>query len=155
MTKFRVLSLDKTHLKLQHFMEKKVRIWRALSEKEKIHKVLMYERIKLMRQIYLYTNRYIRKNNNIIENSNKDFHHLWKTLLDKSIQTSSEIPDILLEMQGDNHFTHRDCARVEVALKNIRYFKYLYYERKAFVATTLMVRLPSTDLCRKITDYLY
>ena len=81
MTKFRVLSLDKTYLKLQHFIEKKLRIWRTLSEKEKIHKVLMYERIKLMRQIYLYTNRYIRKNNNIIGNSNKDFHHLGKHCL--------------------------------------------------------------------------
>lgn len=155
MTKFRVLSLDKTYLKLQHFLEKKLRTWRVLSEKEKIHKELVYERIKLMRQIYLYTNRYIRKNKNIIENSNKDFHCLWKSILNKSIRTSSEIPDILLAMQGDNDFTHRDCARVEVALKNIRYFKYIYYERKAFVATTLMVKLQSTDLCRKITDYLY
>ena len=155
MTKFRVLSLDKTYLKLQHFLEKKLRLFQALLEKERRHKDLVYERIRIMRQIYLYTNRYIRENKNIIENSNKDFRCLWKSMLNKSIQTSSEIPDILLAMQDDDVFTHSDCARVEVALKNIRYFKYMYYERKAFVATTLMVKLSSTDLCRKITDYLY
>jgi len=154
MTKFRVLSTDKTYLKLQHFLEKKLRIFQLISENEE-GKVRVCKKIRVIRQIYLYTNRYIRKNILIIENSNEDFRPLLKIMLDRSIECSSEISNILLNMQHGDDFTRRDCARFKVALKNLRYFKYIYYERKSFVATTLMVKLPSTDLCRKITDYLY
>tara|TARA_Y100000389_G_C17241828_1_gene403518 strand:+ start:110 stop:577 length:468 start_codon:yes stop_codon:yes gene_type:complete len=155
MTKFRVSSTDKTYLKLQHFLEKKLLIFQSISENEEEEEERKKKRIRVIRQIYLYTNRYIRKNILIIENNNKDFRPLLKIMLDRSIECSSEISNILLNMQRGYDYTRRDCARFKVALKNIRYFKYIYYERKAFVATTLMVKLPSTDLCRKITDYLY
>tara|TARA_B100000674_G_C37755476_1_gene875391 strand:+ start:190 stop:693 length:504 start_codon:yes stop_codon:yes gene_type:complete len=148
--KLKRLEDKQTYLKLRKYLENKLGKWKALQWKLSSKKYKVYRRVKLMRQIYLYVNRYIQKNKNIIENSNTTFMKLFKTMLKKSIEVSSQIPGIISEHDYD----YTELRWIQIAHKNIRRYQHIYYERKAFVATTLRVKLPN-DLCRKITDYLY
>ncbi len=112
---------------------------------------MMYNRIRSVRRLYLYTNRFLQENEFALENCRESLKKLFKNMLKKSEEFANEIPIITLT----HKFSNKKKRYFEITVKNLRKFKYIYYERKAFVATTLMVRLPSTDLCRKITDYLY
>ena len=112
---------------------------------------MLYNRIRSARRLYLYTNRFLQENEFALENCRESLKKLFKNMLKKSEEFANEIPIITLAYK----FSNKKKRYFEITVKNLRKFKYIYYERKSFVATTLMVRLPSTDLCRKITDYLY
>tara|TARA_B110000003_G_C16340341_1_gene414534 strand:+ start:155 stop:658 length:504 start_codon:yes stop_codon:yes gene_type:complete len=112
---------------------------------------MLYNRIRSARRLYLYTNRFLQENEFALENCRESLKKLFKNMLKKSKEFANEIPIITLTYK----FSNKKKRYFEITVKNLRKFKYIYYERKSFVATSLMVRLPSTDLCRKITDYLY
>ena len=112
---------------------------------------LMYNRIRSARRLYLYTNRFLEENELAIERCDPMYKKLFKNMLKKSEEFANEIPILTIT----HKFSNKKKRYFEITVKNLRKFKYRYYNRKTVVAILISNKLPSTDLCRKITDYLY
>ena len=63
--------------------------------------------------------------------------------------------DDIEEVIEEYAWTDQQIRYMTLTIINIHKFKQLYYNRKTQIATILSAKLPSTDLCRKITTYLY
>jgi len=111
----------------------------------------MYNRIRCARRCFLYTNRFLEKNEFAIENSSESNKEFFKIMLKKSEEFTHELPIVTLEYK----FSNKKKRYFKITLENLRKFKYIYYKRKTVVSILISNKLPPMDLCRKISDYLY
>lgn len=145
------LSYSKEEDKLGKFLLKKIKLYYNSRKENETRKERVYNNVKIFRCMYLYTNRFLRNNTIPIENMNKMIKNMLKVTLKKSIEYSNDIEEVIEEYA----WTEQQIKYMTVTINNIRNFKELYYNRKTQIATILSAKLPSTDLCRKITTYLY
>ena len=111
---------------------------------------MMYNRIRNSRRLYLYMNRFLQENE-LAPEEKGNFKKLLNVMLKKSDEFIYEIPIITIPYK----FSNKQKRYFEITVKNIRKFKYIYYNRKTVVAILINNKLPPPDLCRKIADYLY
>lgn len=146
-----LLPYSKEEYKLGQFLLKKIKLYYTSRKENETRKERVYNNVKIFRCMYLYTNRFLRNNTKPIENINKMIKNMLKVTLKKSIEFSHDIEEVIDEYD----YTEQQTRYMTVTINNIRKFKELYYNRKTQIATILSAKLPSTDLCRKITTYLY
>ena len=146
-----LLSYSKEEYKLGQFLLKKIKLYYTSINENETRKERVYNNVKIFRCMYLYTNRFLRNNTIPIENMNKMIKNMLKVTLKKSIEYSNDIEEVIEEYA----WTDQQIRYMTLTINNIRKFKELYYNRKTQIATILSAKLPSTDLCRKITTYLY
>lgn len=146
-----LLPYSKEEYKLGQFLLKKIKLYYTSINENETRKERVYNNVKICRGMYLYTNRFLRSNTIPIENMNKMIKNMLKVTLKKSIEYSNDIEEVIEEYA----WTDQQIRYMTLTINNIRKFKELYYNRKTQIATILSAKLPSTDLCRKITTYLY
>lgn len=146
-----LLSYSKEEYELGQFLLKKIKLYYNSRKENETRKERVYNNVKIFRGMYLYTNRFLRSNTIPIENMNKMVKNMLKVTLKKSIEYANDIEEVIEEYA----WTEQQIKYMTVTINNIRKFKELYYNRKTQIATILSAKLPSTDLCRKITTYLY
>lgn len=146
-----LLPYSKEEYKLGQFLLKKIKLYCTSRNENETRKERVYNNVKIFRCMYLYTNRFLRNNTMPIENMNKMVKNVLKVTLKKSIEYSDDIEEVIEEYA----WTDQQIRYMTLTINNIHKFKQLYYNRKTHIATILSAKLPSTDLCRKITTYLY
>lgn len=145
------LAYSKEEYKLGQFLLKKIKLYCTSRNENETRKERVYNNVKIFRCMYLYMNRFLRNNTMPIENMNKMIKNMLKVTLKKSIEFSDDIEEVIEEYA----WTDQQIRYMTLTIINIHKFKQLYYNRKTQIATILSAKLPSTDLCRKITTYLY
>lgn len=146
-----LLSYSKEEYELGQFLLQKIKLYYNSRKANETRKERVYNNVKIFRGMYLYTNRFLRSNTIPIENMNKMVKNMLKVTLKKSIEYANDIEEVIEEYA----WTEQQIKYMTVTINNIRKFKELYYNRKTQIATILSAKLPSTDLCRNITTYLY
>ena len=146
-----LLPYSKEEYKLGQFLLQKIKLYYTSRKENETRKERVYNNVKIFRGMYLYTNRFLRSNTIPIENMNKMVKNMLKVTLKKSIEFSDDIEEVIEEYA----WTEQQIRYMTLTINNIRKFKELYYNRKTQIATILSAKLPSTDLCRNITTYLY
>jgi hypothetical protein len=142
---------DKQSNNLVCFIMKKIKLYNVTSTNTTVRKEMIYNKVKIFRSIYLYSNRFLRNNKTPIESMCEIINRFLRATLIKSFEFSNDIKYSIVEYD----YTEQQIKYMTMAINNIRKFKQLYYNRKTQIATILGAKLLSTDLCRKITIYLY
>jgi alpha-L-fucosidase len=143
--------METTEHKFVDFIKKKIKLHYTTINNNLAEKDNIYDRIKIFRSMYLYSNRFLKNDAIIIDNYQPNIRGFLQKSLEKSFEFIHDIRTEIVE----NDFTEKQIKYITMAINTIRKFKQLYYNRKTTIATILGAKLPSTDLCRKITNYLY
>jgi hypothetical protein len=90
------LAYSKEEYKLGQFIIKKIKLYYTSINDNENRKEMVYNKVKIFRCMYLYTNRFLRNNTMPIENMNKMIKNMLKVTLKKSIEFSDDIEEVIV-----------------------------------------------------------